>query len=61
MPTALESIWNLDIMNPRQAALGKLKLESFLGGIMVLLMKPNNNLATTFRSLFSIGASTPIH
>ncbi|KAG5572260.1 hypothetical protein H5410_062026 [Solanum commersonii] len=36
-------------------------MDSFWDGIMVLLMKPNQNLAAMFKSLFSIRAPTSIH
>ncbi|KAG5586857.1 hypothetical protein H5410_047291 [Solanum commersonii] len=51
----------LDMIKPRQAAFGWRKMDSFWDGIMVLLIKLNQNLAAMLRSLFSIGASASIH
>jgi len=51
----------LDMMYPRHAALEWGRTDSFWDGIMVLLIKPNQNWATILKSLFSIGASASIH
>lgn len=48
-----------DSVNERR--LREVQEPSFWDGMMVLLIKPNHNLATMFKSLFSIGATTPVH
>ncbi|KAG5571082.1 hypothetical protein H5410_060848 [Solanum commersonii] len=49
------------MMQPKQAALACRKIDLFWDGIIVLLMKPNQNLSAMFRSLFSIGAPISSH
>jgi len=49
------------MIEPNQAASRWRKMDSFWDGIMVLLIKPNQNLAAMLRSLFSIGAHASIH
>lgn len=51
----------LDMIQPRKSALGRRKIDSFCDGIMVLLMKPNQNFAAMFKSHFSIRTPTSIH
>uniref|UniRef100_M1DCA4 Uncharacterized protein n=1 Tax=Solanum tuberosum TaxID=4113 RepID=M1DCA4_SOLTU len=51
----------LDMIEPRQAALRWRRIDSFWDGMIVLLMKPNQNVEAMFMSLFSIGAPASIH
>jgi len=51
----------LAMIEPRQAALGCQRINSFWDDNIVLLMKPNQNLKAMFMSLFSIGAPASIH
>lgn len=55
------SILLLDMIQPCNASLGSPRTYSFWDGMMVLLMKRNKNMAAIFKSLFTIGALTPIH
>ncbi|KAG5631887.1 hypothetical protein H5410_003604 [Solanum commersonii] len=51
----------LDMIDPRQVALGWHRMDSFWDGMIVLLMKPNQNQAAILRSLLSIGSTVSIH
>ncbi|KAG5631609.1 hypothetical protein H5410_003326 [Solanum commersonii] len=55
------SICLLAMIEPRQATLGWRIIESLWDGIILLLMKPNQNLEALFMSLFSMGAPASIH
>lgn len=49
------------MIEPSQASFGWCKMDLFWDGFIVLMMKPNQNLATIFRSLFSIGTPTSLN
>ncbi|KAG5576526.1 hypothetical protein H5410_056660 [Solanum commersonii] len=51
----------LDMMDPRHATLEWQRTDLFWDGIMVLLIKTNQNSAAILKSLFSIGAPGSIH